>query len=190
MIRPRVLLAVLALGCFTANAANDDFQAVMQLLASRTHARSSFIEQQFLKMLKRPLESRGELTYDAPNRLEKQTIEPRAETLLVDGDVLTIERGHHRQTLNLHDYPALLPFIAGLRATLAGDRAALESLFRVTFTGSVSRWTLVLVPLSASVARSVAQIQIDGTQDDLLRIEILQPDGDRSLMTMRSAAAP
>jgi outer membrane lipoprotein-sorting protein len=187
---------ILAVGCFAAGAvsaaapANDDFDALMRLLATRTHARSSFIEQQFLKMLKRPLESRGELTYDAPNRLTKQTIEPRAETLLVDGDVLTIERGHHRQVLNLRDYPTLAPFIEGLRATLAGDRAALERVFSVSFTGSLSRWTLVLVPLSSSAAKSVAHVQIDGTQVDLLRIEILQPDGDRSLMTMRSAATP
>ena len=190
MNRARILLAVLALGCLQASAAEDDFGALMQLLAARTHARSSFIEQQFLKLLKRPLESSGELTYEAPNRLEKKTVEPRTETLLVDGDVLTIERGHRRQVLNLHDYPALAPFIEGVRATLAGDRAALQRLFDVSFTGSLSRWTLVLVPLNADVAKSVARIQIDGMQDDLLRIEILQPDGDRSLMTMRRAAAP
>jgi outer membrane lipoprotein-sorting protein len=193
VINARVLLAVCAvfvLGGMPASAADDDVGALMQLLAMRTHARSSFIEQQFLHLLKRPLESRGELTYDAPNRLEKKTIEPRTETLLVDGDVLTMERGHRRQVLNLRDYPALAPFIEGLRATLAGDRAALERLFDVTYSGSLSRWTLVLVPLAANVAKSVARIQIDGTQDDLLRIEILQPDGDRSLMTMRRAAAP
>lgn len=190
MNRARIVLAVLAMGCLRASAAEDDFGALMQLLATRTHAHSSFIEQQFLQLLKRPLESRGELTYDAPNRLEKRTIEPRTETLRVDGDVLTIERGHRRQVLNLRDYPALAPNIEGLRATLAGDRATLQQLFNVSFTGSLSRWTLVLVPLTASVAKSVARIQIDGMQDDLLRIEILQPDGDRSLMTMRRAAAP
>jgi len=208
VILRRVLLVVLALGCFTTGAvgtvsaadataaaeataaANDDFDALMTMFSTRAHARSSFIEQQFLKMLKRPLESRGELTYDAPNRLAKQTIEPRAETLLVDGDLLTLERGHRRQVLNLRDYPTLAPFIEGLRATLAGNRAALERLFSVNFSGSLSRWTLLLVPLTPSAAKSVAQIQIDGRQDELLRIEILQPDGDRSLMTMRSAATP
>ena len=190
MTRRALLLAALTLISAPLRAQADQLDQLMALFAARRHGRASFIEQQFLKLLKRPLESSGELTYEAPNRLEKKTVEPRTETLLVDGDVLTIERGHRRQVLNLHDYPALAPFIEGVRATLAGDRAALERLFDVSFTGSLSRWTLVLVPLNADVAKSVARIQIDGMQDDLLRIEILQPDGDRSLMTMRRAAAP
>jgi hypothetical protein len=33
-------------------------------------------------------------------------------------------------------------------------------------------------------------LQIDGSRDQLLRVEIRQPDGDRSLMTLRTPAAP
>ena len=53
-------------------------------------------------MLKRPLpvESYGEeLIYDAPNRLEKRTIEPRAETLVVDGETVTVQRGRRSHVL-------------------------------------------------------------------------------------------
>ncbi len=44
----------------------------------------SFVEQHFLALLKRPVESSGELIYDAPDRLEKRTIEPRPETLVLE----------------------------------------------------------------------------------------------------------
>jgi hypothetical protein len=33
-------------------------------------------------------------------------------------------------------------------------------------------------------------VRIDGMRDQLLKVEIRQPDGDRSLMTLRPAASP
>ena len=182
------------LACTAAHAAaapgaaggSDVLDEVMHSLAQRRHGQVSFVEQQFLSMLKRPVESYGELTYDAPNRLEKRTIKPRPETLLVDGEVVTVQRGRRSHVLDLKAYPQILPFIESIRATLAGYRAALERLFRVEFTGSEMRWTLVLTPRDAQLAKTVAEIRIDGTRDELSRVEIRQSDGDRSLMTLRA----
>lgn len=178
-----------ALGAAAPGAAGDAADAldqVMHSLAQRRHGQVSFVEQQFLHMLKRPVESYGELIYDAPNHLEKRTIEPRPETLLVDGEVVTVQRGRRSHVLDLKAYPQILPFIESIRATLAGDRAALETLFRLQFTGSEMRWALVLTPLDAQLAKTVAEIRIDGARDELSRVEIRQSDGDRSLMTLRA----
>ena len=41
------------------------------------------------------------------------------------------------------------------------------------------------VPLDPKVKQSVAQVRIDGVRDRLPKVEIRQPDGDRSLMTLR-----
>ena len=164
----------------------DALDDVMHSLAQRRHGQVSFVEQQFLHMLKRPVESYGELIYDAPSRLEKRTIEPRPETLVVDGEVVTVQRGRRNHVFDLKAYPQILPFIESIRATLAGDRAALERLFRLEFAGSEMRWTLVLRPLDAQLAKTVAEIRIDGLRDELSRVEIRQSDGDRSLMTLRA----
>ena len=166
--------------------APDALDGVMHSLALRRHGQVSFVEQQFLSMLKRPVESYGELIYDAPSRLEKRTIEPRPETLVVEGDVVTVQRGRRSHVLDLKAYPQILPFIESIRATLAGDRAALERHFRLQFTGSEMRWSLVLTPLDAQLAKTVAEIRIDGARDELSRVEIRQSDGDRSLMTLRA----
>jgi hypothetical protein len=167
-----------------------DLDMVMGLLAMRRHGRVEFIEQHFLAVLNRPIESSGEMRYDAPDRLEKRTLEPRAETLLLDGGELTIERHGHRRQLDLHSHPEILPFVESIRATLAGDRSALERMFEVTFAGSVQRWSLVLEPLDAKLSHTVKQVQIEGSKDQLLRVEIRQADGDRSLLTLRAAAPP
>jgi hypothetical protein len=167
-----------------------DLDQVMGMLAMRQHGRVEFIEQQFLSVLSRPIESSGELRYDAPDRLEKRTLKPHAETLVLTGEVLTVERAGRRRVMDLHAYPQVLPFVESIRATLAGDRKALERLFRLDFAGSVSRWTLTLVPLESKVKQSVSQVRIDGAGDQLLKVEIRQPDGDRSLMTLRPSTLP
>jgi Outer membrane lipoprotein carrier protein LolA-like len=170
---------------------NDvNFNEVMRLLSLRQHGRADFVEQHFLAVLKRPTESSGELLYDAPDRLEKRTLQPHAETLLLAGGILTMERGHSRRVLDLHTYPQVQPFVESIRATLAGDRGALERLFDIEFGGSVDRWAMSLVPLKDKVKESVAEVRIDGARDQLLRVEIRQPDGDRSLLTLRPAARP
>jgi hypothetical protein len=171
-------------------ASMGDLDAVMNLLAARRHGRAEFVEQQFLAILNHPLESSGELRYDAPDRLEKRTLLPRPENLVLAGGALTVERGGHSRELDLHRYPQIQPFIESIRATLAGDRAALERIFHVDFAGSLERWSLTLVPLDSQLTRTVKQVQIDGSRDQLLRVEIRRANGDRTLMTLRAPAAP
>jgi hypothetical protein len=187
----RALLVCLAL--LAGSAARADSGAlddVLHSLAARRHGEVSFIEQHFLSMLKRPVESSGELIYDAPDRLEKRTLEPHPESLVLQGHVLTVQRGHSTHVLDLKSYPQVLPLIESIRATLAGDRTALEQRFKLEFGGDQARWMLVLTPLDAQAAKAVSRVQIDGARDNLLRVEIQQPDGDRSLMTLRPHASP
>lgn len=171
-------------------AAPDELDTVMALLAKRQHGRVEYVEQQFLAILDHPVESSGELRYDAPDHLEKRTLLPRPETLLLSGGVLSVDRGGHTRVIDLHRYPQIQPFVESIRATLAGDRGALERVFHVDFAGSVERWSLTLIPLDHQLLRTVKEVQIDGSKDQLLRVEIRQTDGDRSLMTLRAPAAP
>jgi hypothetical protein len=181
---PSICFAVLT--SVAGHASADDLDDVMHALAGRRHGEVSFVERQFLSLLKRPLESSGELIYDAPDRLEKRTLEPHPESLLLSGNVLTVERGHHSHMLDLKSYPQVLPFIESIRGTLAGDRTALERVFRLQFSGNLANWTLVLVPLDAQIAQAVAEVRIEGAKDDLLQVQIRQADGDRSLMTLHA----
>ncbi len=191
-----LLLAALSAAAAAANinppprAGTEYLDTVMSLLAQRQHGRVEFVEQKFLSILDHPIESSGDLLYDAPDHLEKRTLLPRAETLVLDGSVLTMERGGHARVLDLHRYPQIQPFVESIRATLAGDRGALERVFRVEFAGGVRRWSLTLWPLDRQLQRTIKQVQIDGSQDQLQRVEIRQTDGDRSLMTLRAPATP
>jgi hypothetical protein len=150
----------------------------------------AFTEVQQLSILDQPLHSSGELLYDAPDHLEKRTLEPHAEDLLLEKGVLTMERNHRRRSLALRDFPQAVPFIESLRATLAGDRAALERYFTVHFSGSLDRWTLELTPADATLRRNVRRILIAGERERIRTVAIDQRDGDSSTLTIGPDLTP
>ncbi len=163
---------------------------LMRLLAARRHGHVRFTEVHVLAMLRGPLESSGELSYDAPDWLEKRTLKPRPETLVLAGGVLSIRRGARTRTLELAQYPELAPWVESIRATLAGDRAALERYFQVDFSGSLAHWSLLLVPKDPARAETIAQIRITGEGATLHTVETRQPDGDHSVLTIGPELTP
>jgi len=197
-LRPRVRLVALPLlayalflgvGMPCALAADSDLEQVMSALAHRKHGHVTFVEKKYIALLERPVESSGELLYDAPDRLEKKTLKPKPESLVLEGGTVSAQRGRRHYVLDLKQYPQIVPFIESIRATLAGDRAALEQVFKVDFTGSFDHWALGLVPLDAKLARTVKEIHIEGETDVIHSVEIREADGDRSLLTIGTDVA-
>ena len=166
------------------------FEQLLKLLSAQRHGHVTFSEVQQLAILDQPLHSSGELLYDAPDRLEKRTLKPRPEELLLEHGLLTIERDHHRRSVSLAEYPQAVPFIESVRATLAGDRAALERYFTVDFSGDLGHWTLELIPIDATMKRSVRRILISGEEARIRTVQIQQNDGDSSTLTIGPEVPP
>lgn len=167
-----------------------DLQQLMETLAQNKSGRARFVETKHMAMLDKPVESSGNLLYSAPDRLEKRTLKPQAESMIVNGDELVIERGRQKYQLQLQSYPELEAFIGSIRGTLAGDRKALERNYRLSLEGTAERWTLQLLPLDEKMQAVVQRIRIAGMRDDVRSIEITQADGDSSLMTIEKLATP
>ncbi|HUY02191.1 MAG TPA: LolA-related protein [Rhodocyclaceae bacterium] len=184
----RCLLLALLLGPAVAHAAGWDIDQLMRALAQIRSDHARFVEKKTIAMLDRPVESSGELFYSAPDHLEKRTIKPKPETMILDHGTLVIARGRQRRELQLQDYPELAAFIDSIRATLAGDRKALERSYRLSLEGTAEHWTLQLLPLAEQAV--VKQIRIAGAGDAVRSIAITQADGDSSLMLIEPLAAP
>jgi Outer membrane lipoprotein carrier protein LolA-like len=161
-------------------------QQLMRELGAVKRSQARFVERKYLKVLNAPLEVSGTLIYEAPGKLEKRTLGPKPEILLVDGDRLTIETGpdKKRRTLKLQDYPVLWAFVESIRSTLGGDIAALERFYRVELEGTRARWRLYLVPRDADMRAVISIINIGGSRDRADRIEVQETRGDRSVMTI------
>jgi hypothetical protein len=182
-------IALLALLTAPTFAADSDIDRLMSALAQRKHGHVTFVERKYIAMLDRPVESSGELLYEAPGRLEKRTLKPKPESLVLDGGTVTAQRGRHKYVLDLKQYPQVVPFIESIRATLAGDKPALERVFKLAFEGSFDHWTLELVPLDSKPVATVKQIRIEGGTDNIHSVEIRESDGDRSLLTISTEVA-
>ena len=183
-----MLLGLLIAVCV--RGADSDLDSLMALLAARVHGHVSFVEEDDLAVLSRPVRSSGELFYDRPDRLEKRTLVPHPASVILEHGSVTIQSHGREHVLALRDYPQVAPFVESLRATLAGDRQGLEKIFQVTFAGTLERWTLTLVPSDAKL-KSVAQlIRIDGERDEVQSVSVTLADGDRSVMTIESSLPP
>jgi len=166
------------------NAAAEGFglDALLPALAQNSGGRARFNEKKFIALLDQPVESSGELVYARPGHLEKNTFKPQPERLTLDNGTLTIEAKGQKKSVPLSDYPELAVFVESLRGTLAGDRAALERVWRLYLGGSSAHWTLLLLPSAPAMSSVISRIKITGEAAQLRSVEIQQADGDRSLM--------
>jgi hypothetical protein len=173
-----------------AHAAPLSSAQLMAGLAKQPLGAATFTEKKYLAVREQPLESSGELLFVAPARLEKRTLKPKAESMVLDGDTLTLIRGRRQHVLRLQDYPEVAGMIESIRATLAGDRKALERVYHLALSGDTDHWTLTLTPLDAKVGAVIARIRMEGAKNAVRSVEILQADGDSSLMTIDKPTAP
>ena len=81
-------------GAASPSPASDPLDALMHELAARRSSHVAFTEVRRLAVLDRPLESSGELLYEAPDRLEKRIEKPHPETLVLAHGVLSAPGGN------------------------------------------------------------------------------------------------
>jgi hypothetical protein len=158
---------------------------LMQTLAQNKEGRASFVEKKYIGIIDKPLLSTGDLAFTAPDRLEKRTIRPVSESLVLEGDSLTIEQADKRRVkVRLQDQPEIAAFVESIRGTLAGDRLALEKVYALELSGTMEKWLLVLIPTQSRMAKLISRIRISGVLGDIKAIVFEQNDGDRSEMTI------
>lgn len=186
----RVFAAVLwALLAGSAQAAFD-IDSLMRSLSQYPGGRARFTETRHLAVLDKPVVSSGEMTYTAPDRLEKRTLQPKPESMLLDKDTLSLERGSRKLTIHLGSRPEALAFVDSIRSTLSGNRAALEKNYQLKLSGTEQHWVLTLVPSEQKIAALLQRITVGGSRERVRSIEYLQADGDRTELAIEAMEQP
>lgn len=178
---------LIALFCGDVNAADAafDVRQLMQSLAQVKVAKGTFVERKYLSILNTPLESSGTLVYSA-GRLEKHTLLPKEESMVLEQDKLTLENKakNQRRTVRLQSYPVIWAFVESIRSTLAGDYQTLSQFYRIALEGNASQWRLQLLPIEPEMQTVASEIRISGSKSAIRTIEITETGGDRSVMTI------
>ena len=183
MIKHHLAALLLALFALPALAAFDVGQ-LMTDLARHKGGKAKFVEKKYISLLDKPVVSTGEMSYTAPDRLEKRTLTPKPEVLLLDKETLSIERDKQKLSINLANQPEALAFIDSIRGTLTGNRAALEKNYLLHLAGTSDKWVLTLLPSEQKIAAFVLRIVVSGSKNQIRSIEYLQADGDRSVLSI------
>ncbi len=162
-----------------------DLARLMAALRGVRVAEARFEESRRIGLLNQTLRSSGQLSYRAPDRLEKLTTAPQASRVALIGDLLTIEQPDApARTIALGQMPQIGALVGAVRWTLSGDLPALSAAFVVSLAGDSAGWTLELVPREASVRELVRQVVISGVGVSLRAVRTEQADGDRDDMTI------
>ena len=161
---------------------------LMTQLAQRRGGEASFVEQRFVKGLDAPLRTTGTLSFAAPDRFTRATLEPRAESVAVEGNSVTMKRGGRTRIVTLDAVPEAAALVEAVRGTLTGNGAALQRLFRTALGGNADNWVLDLTPIEVSLYNQVRIVRLTGKLSDVLSVEVQLADGDRSVMQITPMA--
>lgn len=207
---------LLAAAIATVHAAEPDPAGLLAAIGEASRAgerRATFVEIKSSTLLTQPIESSGTLRFRAPDLLEKVTVAPQRERVTIDGDRVSIEsigsNGEIRQaTLRISRASQLAPLIESLRATLAGDVAALSRHYDIgllavrpkpdvpasdaarriakTLEGPTA-WTLQMTPRDSALRASVQSVLLYGVGREIGLVEFVEAAGDRTQLWITPA---
>ena len=161
----------------------SDIAGLMQLLRQVEWIKADYSETVESTLLTHSMTSEGELEYRAPDVIRK--VSTLGDSITIRGNRLLLGNGAASKEIAISDHAALEQFVVTLRATFSGDLDALEKTFRVEYHPAADRWTLALHPKGRQLLRIYARIDISGTGTGLDRIDMIEPNGDRRILTMR-----
>ncbi len=181
------LAAVLLAGALPAVAAEPwGLEDLFARFAAVGSSNARFVETREVSLLNAPLESSGTLTYRRPDFLEKRTLQPQAESLRLEADRLSLTQADGAsRTLSVSSMPEIQTYVESIRATLRGDVPTIMRFYEVALEGTAQDWRMQLTPRADEARAAVQRIVIAGREAVIRRIEILQADGDRSVMTIQ-----
>ncbi len=186
----RGLLGLALLVVASAAHATFDIDQLMAELAQHKGGRAKFIEKRYIAVLDKPVVASGEMTYSPPDRLEKVTLSPKRETMVLDKDRLILERDRRKFTINLASRPEALAFVDSVRSTLSGNRQSLERHYALQLKGQAQHWVLTLTPTEPAIVALLQRITVSGSGNQVRTIDYLLADGDRSELLIEPMDAP
>ncbi len=175
--------AALTLGVAGAGASSGTLtlDELLHRMASTRGVVAEFREVKTLALLEEPLEARGTLYFQPPDRFVRVTREPAATRLVLVGSRMRFEDATGVNDVDLAENPVARQFADNLVALWRGDRARLEKLYRIEFAADGARWALGLAPRGAPLDRFIAKIRLAGDGATMREMELVEADGDRTL---------
>lgn len=146
---------------------------------------AKFREEKTMALLAAPLINEGELHFAAPGRLVRHTRSPVRSTVLIDGERLTFGDARGVEAISFAQNPVVGLFVASFVKIFAGDKAALQAMYKMSFEAgpSADAWSLRLRPQVAPMDKIVDRIEVTGEGTVIKTMKVVEVGGDETLTT-------
>lgn len=144
---------------------------------------ASYEEEKHLALLALPLESSGKLYFLPPGYLTRVVEKPEPSTLRITPDEMRIAGREGVEVIDLRRDERFRVFVTSLVGVFAGQREDLARSYTIVYEPSAAdevHWTLTLTPAREPLDRMMKSLRLHGERMNVLRIEVLEPNGDRT----------
>lgn len=157
-----ILLGGLLVG-LSVGARADLLEDLSARVAQHPVVRAEFTQTKQMAAMKRPLVTRGRLTFSRSQGVLWQIEQPYRMTYVL-GETRIVEIGSDgaRKVRETRDVPGLAQVGRVFHAMLGANPAALREHFDVTGQGDLNRWNLELKPRQAQLAQFLSGLQLSG----------------------------
>jgi outer membrane lipoprotein-sorting protein len=181
----RALLALLLLGLPASAAPRDaeqppTLEALMRGMAGAKGVEARFREEKRLALLSEPLESRGTLYFVPPDRLSRETSEPSATKLVIDGNRVFFRDAAGSDAMDLSASPIAREYISNFIVLFNGNLDALRQRYEPDFRADANGWRLELRPRGKPLSDFIQRVTLVGRGRALDRMELVETGGDRT----------
>ncbi len=182
-----LLLALLPLPSL---ASTFDLEQLGELLTRNQASSVPFVEHQYRRVLKTPLQLSGELIYEPPTTFEKRVLQPVPESYRLKGSTLSIDSPRHKsRQISTRNQPVLRGLMLSFQAVVSGELSTLNDYYQVGLQGDASNWQLQLTPTDVQLAKYIDRVSITGQQGQPRQFEIIEKNGDRSVTDISNQSA-
>ena len=166
-----------------------DVASLLSAFAKMPGLEASFSEEKHIALLAKPLTSRGRLFFAHPGSLLRRVEAPELSEVVISKDSLRVRDKAGEQTMDLRARKDIRPFIESLTWILAGDRAALEKVYAISFVPETpsAAWQLSLKPKVSPLNQLLRVLQIRGRGMFVEQIEVIEASGDKTITRILSA---
>jgi len=171
----------------------QDASALFTTMAATTGLEAAFDEEKHLSLLAVPLTSKGKLFFTRQpdgGYLTRVVESPEPSTVRISPKELRVENRDGKETIDLQRSDKVRTFVLALVQVFSGDKDALAKSFAVAFTPdpkNAQGWTLVLTQLGKPLDQMMKSLSLVGEGTAVVRIEMLDPNGDRTVTKVTTA---
>ena len=136
------------------------------------------------------MKSTGSIFVLRPGYLTRRIEEPEPSKLTITPRELRMVDRDGTEVLDLRQNDEVRVFVTSIMRVFLGDRKSLERSYTIEYTPDAKNetgWTLSLLPGGKPLNQMLRSLELRGEGSRVTRIEILEPNGDKTITTIVKA---